>query len=725
MALTSRDKLVAFTDRQGMWYKVADATPADGIFVIQVGAEKFQKVIEGPIRARDCGIYANAVDHTAKFSAAINNAAVKEIHFDDAEGGTFVINGAVSIPAGKRIRVTEGNLIGGTGTITGGFIDADFNQAVIGTSLTWNFTNWKFSAKWFQGVNGDFDGTSYGAAIASGKNERPGLQKALNMFNASKNLNNRELFLPKGGYYITDGLTTPNSASWFTISGEGKRNTHIYWAKPNGGSNGIMLQIINGQHGHIKDIGFVGFNFGGHTTPDIVLNIHSVWPPTGTSGMIADMLLERVAILGNLGTYRDGVVLSCAGANASTHDANNEQMTMRDCYIELADRYALSIEHFNSTWHRIFGGRLSGKIAGVNTFRSDNTSGGSFSMYGTTVMGLQNNSSLFRLCGARDQYVLDGVRNEGGDQILYARNSSDASPSSYNIVMRGCSITTAPMAAGYHFDLSGDGGKVTVENCYISSGTTKVKTDHANCHFHINGGKGSFANIDYRGVVTVENYYGLTAPIFNNLGTGKLVIGDGNEGVFNWVTYDQTSGGATPSVEQFETVELQYTVPTTITNFLGGYTGKKILIIATNNNITLQNGLILIPGGQNLKLKTNQAVTLLKLSPSFGSSWIVTNVQLYRPDPGFSLAIDGSTPSDGGAIYKFVVLPDVALTGFKIGTTNGGQEILEPQDLEAGQTYIFDAGYYIGVAGNVYFGGITGSGSAGVYINVQKYFILP
>lgn len=61
----------------------------------------------------------------------------------------------------------------------------------------------------------------------------------------------------------------------------------------------------------------------------------------------------------------------------------------------------------------------------------------------------------------------------------------------------------------------------------------------------------------------------------------------------------------------------------------------------------------------------------------------------------------------GTLIEKFLIIAPTGLLAFKIGTTDGGQEIIDPYEIAAGySTYQKDV--FFSVATTIYFGGIAG-----------------
>jgi hypothetical protein len=87
--------------------------------------------------------------------------------------------------------------------------------------------------------------------------------------------------------------------------------------------------------------------------------------------------------------------------------------------------------------------------------------------------------------------------------------------------------------------------------------------------------------------------------------------------------------GPTPSIDPTLTIPndnvflLGYNSPTTITNFLGGYVGKVITLVAINGNTTIQsgNGVLFLSGGANFSMQGANTLTLVRVSWS-PTQWV-------------------------------------------------------------------------------------------------------
>ncbi len=143
--------------------------------------------------ASSLGILANGTDQTTALNTALSNANYAGIIFDYSPPAAVTISGAVTA-TGKVLQFFRGNTLTGAGSVTGGFIDADYNSKIWDTSLLikpQGTVNKYYSLKW-SGATGN--GTT---------NDWAALQNDINIctYNGI-----RELYLPAGTYMITKGL---------------------------------------------------------------------------------------------------------------------------------------------------------------------------------------------------------------------------------------------------------------------------------------------------------------------------------------------------------------------------------------------------------------------------------------------------------------------------------------------------------------------------------------
>ncbi len=144
-------------------------------------------------------------DQTVALQNAIKSADIRTIVISS----NTVIKGTLNIPQGKTIKIEPGCMLTGSGTISGGNIDADYQTQIFDASLTVNplSVNQYFSVKWFGAKGNNTD--DYAA-----------IQKAINT--CIRN-NIRTLYFPAGVYKISKPLIVRGA----TID-EGKNNTRNF-----------------------------------------------------------------------------------------------------------------------------------------------------------------------------------------------------------------------------------------------------------------------------------------------------------------------------------------------------------------------------------------------------------------------------------------------------------------------------------------------------------------
>ncbi|MFT3705491.1 MAG: hypothetical protein QM802_24190 [Agriterribacter sp.] len=129
--------------------------------VLAVSEEKnqnnFKDITEGSFNAGSFGLFAIKGDVTNQLQSALNNPAIKKIIFQQEQKSKLLINGNVHIPDDKVLEFDGSVIVGGTGSITGGVINAPAGIQIFNTSLNLSGIKVKgnsFSAAWF-GAKGD------------------------------------------------------------------------------------------------------------------------------------------------------------------------------------------------------------------------------------------------------------------------------------------------------------------------------------------------------------------------------------------------------------------------------------------------------------------------------------------------------------------------------------------------------------------------------------------
>jgi len=226
-------------------------------------------------------------------------------------------------------------------------------------------------------------------------------------------LANPRIYIPSGTYHISQTLTVPNSASWWTLEGDGARASLLRWTGPSGIP---MLKLVNANHVVLRDFGLHG-NAG--AAPSHGIQVHSQFPRSGGAAP-KRVTIQRVFI-GNLyGEAIENGISFTAENDGLTNgvplwDGNNEQAHVIDVEIANVSQYGISIEHSNSLNHKIIGGGIVAGQACINNVRSDNTPGGSFQVYGTAF---GSSGVLFRVGPSYYPNLIVGGADESSGRIL-------------------------------------------------------------------------------------------------------------------------------------------------------------------------------------------------------------------------------------------------------------------------------------------------------------------
>ena len=182
-----------------------------------------------------------ASDQTVAIQSAFNDQSIKTVLVTS----DVVVNGMLTIPQGKILKIAPGYKITGSGTLNGGIIDADYQTQIFDTTININprSVNQYFSVKWFGAKGNNTD--DYGA-----------IQKAINT--CIKN-NIRTLYFPAGRYKISQPLiirgytqneTRNNSRSFCTLELLGQSS---FWDSNMGSeiiatfNNSFAIGIQNGK----------------------------------------------------------------------------------------------------------------------------------------------------------------------------------------------------------------------------------------------------------------------------------------------------------------------------------------------------------------------------------------------------------------------------------------------------------------------------------------------
>lgn len=174
MALTNPNQPAWTPIDTGGQLAVADIDAVvDNVFVfdsITSPTTKVRRVVDGTYRASWAGVFAGGVAATnaSRLNTILANSSVKEVVFDNPEGGDIPLSGTIT--ASNKVFTFSGDFaFTGTYTINNIAIDASYNQVIFKgtpTIVAPQSVSGKFSAKWW-GVLADGNDISAKLAIAN------------------------------------------------------------------------------------------------------------------------------------------------------------------------------------------------------------------------------------------------------------------------------------------------------------------------------------------------------------------------------------------------------------------------------------------------------------------------------------------------------------------------------------------------------------------------------
>lgn len=283
-------------------------------------------------------------DETSDINTALGLSAISEIIFDV---GDYTVSGTVTIPAGKRLTFKNGARLIGSGTINGGFISADYDRAVFGTSLTvTNLSNSTIPVTWFGATaNGiSFDNWAiFNKAFAAAKQFT---------VNSSFYKWAGNIYVPRAEktYYLSRPLVIEHIANF---SGDAFFESRLEFPVD---SAGVKFKYNNVARGtawrtYMHDLAILGSNNGNVIESSIGVLVNSLG------------FLERVYVRG---FASDGIKVHGtveAGDPADYTNANNGSLT--HCKSELnlghglhvrgSDGNVISVYHFDGGTNQKYG----------------------------------------------------------------------------------------------------------------------------------------------------------------------------------------------------------------------------------------------------------------------------------------------------------------------------------------------------------------------------------
>jgi hypothetical protein len=116
------DSIAVPIDTGGVVKAAPPEAVVDNIFIFaDQDGNKWERVVDGKFRAAWLvnGLPGN---QGPRLQAAFNHASIREVVFDS---GDVLVNSTITIPTGKKITFRGNGAVTGTGTISGGIVDAD------------------------------------------------------------------------------------------------------------------------------------------------------------------------------------------------------------------------------------------------------------------------------------------------------------------------------------------------------------------------------------------------------------------------------------------------------------------------------------------------------------------------------------------------------------------------------------------------------------------------
>lgn len=310
-----------FRNAKTTWREVnnfSSGVTNDSIRGYQVSGVKFERVdLRSTIfDAQELLIYANGSDQTARINYVLSKSYVMGINFHQNGGGDYTINGTVTVPAGKVVKVDGGSKLIGSGTLAmaNNLFEADPNQVVFGSSLTvTNITtkNKLVPARWF-------------GAVADGSTDNKGF------FDKAKG----SISLTSGmSVLIATGTHQINSAFIQTVPFVGDNGAIVKY-NPSSSATGVTMWTINGIANSLKNVTLdasnrcmTGISIGTYTDitlyADTIKNINQVGFETpNTQGVFFGAGCDRLKILNcsfqNFDAKNTGVIRGIRGDYAGT-----------------------------------------------------------------------------------------------------------------------------------------------------------------------------------------------------------------------------------------------------------------------------------------------------------------------------------------------------------------------------------------------------------------------
>ena len=216
---------------RGLYQVMPAGTTVDNVFTFTDQDGTIVKILDtkGTYNARLGGVVPGS-DMTSKLNTILAHAGVYEVIFDS---GDITISGTLTVPAGKRIRLTNNGRLVGAGTVNGGVYDADMRKTCFDGTITINpeavsNTNGQLSIMW------------WGADPTQAVDSSPAVQRAIDCSIRNTDKINT-VFCPRGIYKMDSGVLAARKLgtayAFFTLNLIGETS---WWQNSVGGTKFVF-----------------------------------------------------------------------------------------------------------------------------------------------------------------------------------------------------------------------------------------------------------------------------------------------------------------------------------------------------------------------------------------------------------------------------------------------------------------------------------------------------
>lgn len=311
--------------------------------------------------------------------------------------------------------------------------------------------------------------------------------------------------LPAGSYNQASTITI-NNQSGFKFEGAGKYLTVV---QATAGAAALPLfKFIDGAYCSVKAMTINALSSGSAIGSAVECRVSATIQPT-PQGMIFDELYID-------GVQGGGFTIGIRFVADGGQDNNNERSLIKNCCFFKCGT-ALSIEHYNSLLHQIFGGIIQGCGVGISTA---NGLGGSFSANGMTF--IQNTTADFDI-GDNSTHSIDIVNCKSeGTTGLWLRALVTTGRTDVNMLNSTYHGTLNNASVDYR-----SSGKLLMQGCQLQqTGTTrKISATHASSVLVLIGNFFDIDSVEYAGtLIWGGNKYAGSIPTLTPTATTSRLI---------------------------------------------------------------------------------------------------------------------------------------------------------------------------------------------------------